>query len=655
MASIERDSAIRGSKGGSRPEGYFPFSTGGRAVLHFLFSGLARLRGLLRAHRAAKSVYWAIEYMTSKNLLKSAAFLLGMALAAGAAGAQNDANAPESPYGGSTVEDIVARVNDQIITKSDYDRALEELNQEGRQRGQTMQEMAASRRDLLRNQIDQQLWLSKAKELNVTGDTELFKRLDEIRKQYNLDSIEDLEKAAKEQGVSFEDFKANIRNQIVTQEVMRQEVGEHLQMTPGEVERYYEQHKQDYVQPESERLSEILITAPADDAAKVAAAKAKADDLEARLHSGGDFAQLARSFSDGPTASEGGDLGQYKLGQGQLPKVLEDKTFSLQTGQYTDPILTRQGYIVLKVVQHTPGGARPFKDVEQDVEEAYYMSMMEPAIRDYLEKMRDDAFIWIKQGYTDSAATPAELHSSISFSAYVPPAAKKKAKVERTRFRESTHTFRQKGGAAAPDQTAAAPAAPAQKPATASKKQNKNAQEATEKPGKKEKIRFGQAPRETLPTATKNSSTENAGALPEPATNPETASNTDQPANPLEPEAPTKKTRFSAHARDPKTKASTPAGAATPAPDAGEVADRQQQSAPLEQGGNTATPNKKKKAAPTTSEKTRLSQQPKKPADSAPPPQPTPIPPVPGAPAPADHPAQPEAQPQAQPAAQTPQ
>ena len=601
--------------------------------------------------------------MTLKNLLKSAAFLLGLALAAGGARAQIDANAPESPYGGSTVEDIVARVNDQIITKSDYDRAQEELDQEGHQRGQTMQEMAASRRDLLRNLIDQQLWLSKAKELNVTGDTELFKRLDEIRKQYNLDSIEDLEKAAKEQNVSFEDFKANIRNQIVTQEVMRQQVGEHLQMTPGEVERYYEQHKQDYVQPESERLSEILITAPADDAAKVAAAKAKADDLEARLHSGGDFAQLAKSFSDGPTASEGGDLGQYKLGQGQLPKVLEDKTFSLQTGQYTDPILTRQGYIVLKVVQHTPGGARPFKDVEQDVEEAYYMSMMEPAIRDYLEKMRNDAFIWIKQGFTDSAATPAELHSSISFSTYVPPAAKKKAKVERTRFRESTHTFRQKGGAAAPEQTAAAPAAdqpadqqaaqpaaPAQQPAAASKKQNKNSEVATEKPGKKEKIRFGQAPRETLPTATKNSATEDAGALPQ------TASNADQPANPLEPEAPTKKTRYSAHARDPKTKAgATPAGSATPAPDAGEVADRQQQSAPLEQGGNTATQGKKKKTAPTTSEKTRLSQQPKKPADTAPPAQPTPIPPVPGAPAPADHPAQPDAQPQGQPAPQTQQ
>ena len=221
--------------------------------------------------------------------------------------------------------------------------------------------MSAAHKELLRNLIDQQLWLSKGKELGLTGETELVKRLDEIRKQNNLETMEDLEKAAKEQGVSFEDFKANIRNQIITQEVMRDEVGARVQMTPGEVERYYEQHKQDYAQPESERLSEILISASADDPAKVAEAKAKADDLEARLHAGGDFAQLARSFSDGSTAAQGGDLGQYK--RGQLPKALEDNTFDLKSGQYTDPILTRQGYIILKVVQHTPGGPKPFKDV----------------------------------------------------------------------------------------------------------------------------------------------------------------------------------------------------------------------------------------------------------------------------------------------------
>ena len=103
-----------------------------------------------------------------------------------------------------------------------------------------MQQISEAHKDLLRNLIDQQLWLSKGKELGINGETELVKRLDEIRKQYNLETLEDLEKAAKEQGVSFEDFKANIRNQIITQEVMREEVGRKIQFTPGEVQRYFE-------------------------------------------------------------------------------------------------------------------------------------------------------------------------------------------------------------------------------------------------------------------------------------------------------------------------------------------------------------------------------------------------------------------------------
>src|SRR5437763_4517636 len=186
--------------------------------------------------------------------------LVGTLLFAAPVVAQTRPAQPESPYGGSVVEDIIARVNDQIITRSDYDRALKELDAEGRQRGLGMQQISEEHKDLLRNLIDQQLWLSKGKELGVTGETELVNRLNEIRKQYNLSTMEDLEKAAQEQGVSYEDFKANIRNQIITQEVMRQEVGRHMNITPGEVERYFESHKQEYTQPESVRLSEILIS-----------------------------------------------------------------------------------------------------------------------------------------------------------------------------------------------------------------------------------------------------------------------------------------------------------------------------------------------------------------------------------------------------------
>ena len=114
----------------------------------------------------------------------------------------------------------------------------------------------------------------------------------------------------------------------------------------------------------------------------------------------------------------------------------------MKTGEFTEPILTRQGYIILKVVQHIPAARVPYKEVETQVEDAFYMSRMEPAIRDYLTKMREDAFIDIKPGYIDTGASPNETKPV--FSAYTPPAPKKKAKVERTRFRETTHTFRQK-------------------------------------------------------------------------------------------------------------------------------------------------------------------------------------------------------------------
>jgi peptidyl-prolyl cis-trans isomerase SurA len=574
--------------------------------------------------------------MTLRILRTPAAFVFGTLLLAGSTLAQTHPAAPESPYGGATVEEIVARVNDQIITRSDYDRAMKELDAEARQRGASMQEISEAHKDLLRSLIDQQLWLSKGKELGITGETELIKRLNEIRKQYNLETIDDLEKAAREQGVSFEDFKASIRNEIITRLVMRDQVSRKVQFTPGEVQRFFQAHKQEYAQPESVRLSEILVStgapAPAvpgaaqpDDPAKLAAAKAKADDIEARLHAGGDFSQLAKNFSDGPTAAEGGDLGAYK--RGELNKAFEDKTFVLKTGEVTEPIRTKQGFVIMKVVQHVPGGVPELKDVEEQVEEAYYQSRMEPAMRDYLTQMREEAYIDIKPGYADSGASPKEIKPV--YSAYTPPARKKKKKVERTRFRESTHTFRQKSAQAAAEPPPPPP--PAEKG-----KKGKNAGLTSEKPGKKEKIRYGQAPTKTLPNAP-DTTTENAGAV-------EQAANTaPEPVNPLETNArPERKTRLSDRAKQPKQpKAKGPKvdKQAPAAPDAAEVADRQTQAAPLGLSGDTAA--KKKKKATTTGEKTRLTDK-KKP--EAPAQQPDAVPSAPAPPAPAPRTSPPAAQ-----------
>jgi peptidyl-prolyl cis-trans isomerase SurA len=541
--------------------------------------------------------------MTSKALRIPAVYSLAAILLATFSWAQARPATPESPYGGNTVEEIIARINDQIITRTDYERSQKELDQEARQRGASMQEISEGHKDLLRNLIDQQLWLAKGKELGVTGETELVNRLNEIRKQYNLATMEDLEKAAKEQGVSFEDFKANIRNQIITQEVMRDQVGRKIAPTPGEIQRYFEVHKQEYAQPESVKLGEILVsTGTAADDQKLADAEAKADDIEARLHAGGDFTQLARSFSEGTTAPAGGDLGQYK--RGQLDKLFEDKTFVLKTGEYTEPIRTKQGFVILKVIQHITGGVPEFKDVEPDVEQAYFMAKMDPANRAYLAKLRDEAAIYIKPGFEDSAATASEKHPSITFSAYAPPSSKKRKKVERTRFRETTRTFRQKSAQPAPPPAGEAAATPAAKPDKASKKKGKNTdQTAAMKPGKKEKIRFGKAPQQTLPSEP-SAATEDAGAPPQVAANAVA-----EPDNPLENTVkPEKKSRFSERAKlpkQPKSKGPQLDPEAPPPPDAAEVADQQSQAGPLGLGGNTTA--KKKKKATTTGDKTRLS------------------------------------------------
>ena len=123
------------------------------------------------------------------------------------------------------VEDIVARVNDQIITSQTTIEPRNNWMPKPKQQAIPARELQQKQADLLRDLIDQQLLLSKGKELGITGETELIKRLDEIRKQNHLDSLEDLEKAAQQQGVSYEDFKANIRNSIITQQVVRDEVG----------------------------------------------------------------------------------------------------------------------------------------------------------------------------------------------------------------------------------------------------------------------------------------------------------------------------------------------------------------------------------------------------------------------------------------------
>lgn len=333
----------------------------------------------------------------------------------------------------TVVEEIIARVNNQIITRSEYLRSREQLKQEMQQQNPSEADRAyqEKQRDVLRDLIDQQLLLEKGKDLGITADTELIKSLDEMRKQMNLESMEELEKAAESQGISFEDFKQNRRNQIITQQVIGREVGSHLSITKDEEQQFYDQHRADMERPEQIRLSEIIVapkvppapavtptpsdpnapqTAPAPQAPptpgpeELAAAEAKAKDLREQIEKGAAFEDIAKKNSDGPSASQGGDLGYFK--RGVLAKELEDKTFGMKAGEVSDVIRTKQGFVILKVTEHQAAGIPPLKDVEPRIQDALYMQKLQPALRTYLTKLREDAFIDIKAGYVDTGASP---------------------------------------------------------------------------------------------------------------------------------------------------------------------------------------------------------------------------------------------------------
>jgi peptidyl-prolyl cis-trans isomerase SurA len=323
----------------------------------------------------------------------------------------------------TVVEEIITRVNNEIITRTEYVRSRDQLKQEVQQQDAANADriFAEKQRDVLRDLIDQQLLLQKGKDLGITGDTELIKRLDEMRKQMNLATMEELEKAAEAQGASYEDFKQNLRNQIITQKVIGQEVGQHLAMNKEDVKKFYDQHRAEMERPEEVRLSEILIapktpaqSAPsagakpeppseAETEAALAAAQAKAQDLLDQFHKGAKLEDLAKKYSDGPSAKDGGDLSYFK--RGALSKELEDKVFALKTGEVTDVIRTKQGYVILQTTEHQMAGIPTMKEVEPRIQDALYMQKLQPALRTYLTTLREEAFIDYKNGYIDSGAS----------------------------------------------------------------------------------------------------------------------------------------------------------------------------------------------------------------------------------------------------------
>jgi peptidyl-prolyl cis-trans isomerase SurA len=312
---------------------------------------------------------------------------------------------------GQIVEEVVARVNNDVITRTDLENARKALQDEARQDcpACTSEQLAAKtepfEKDLLRDLIDNSLLVQRGKDMGINVDASVVKQLDQIRQDHKIDSLEDLEKAVTANGEDYEDFKTQIRNQLITQEVIRQAVGSRIVVGHPEVLAYYDKHKQDFVRPEQVVVREIFVSTEGKTDQEKATLQKKADGLLLRVKSGEDFGELAKRFSDGSTAKQGGDLGTFE--KGQLAANLEAVAFKLDRGQTTEVLPTKTGFLILQVQEHYASGQQPEEKVDSEIIERLSAEKMKPAMRDYLDMLRQDSYVDVKPGYVDTAEVAA--------------------------------------------------------------------------------------------------------------------------------------------------------------------------------------------------------------------------------------------------------
>jgi len=310
------------------------------------------------------------------------------------------------------VEEIVAKVNSDIITRGELAHTRSEFEAEFRQQGlsgakltQAVQERSA---DALRDQIDQLLLVQKAKDLNISVDSEVTKRVAEMQVRANISDPDKFHDFVREQmNMPFEDFRLQLKNQILTQRVIGEEVSSKIAIPVPEKHKYYDEHKKDFVRDEQVFLQQILISTEGKTPAQVTAAEKKAKEIVARARKGEKFGDLATTNSDdAETSRNGGELPPYK--RGQLMKQIEDIVFKQNKGFITDPIRVPTGFLVLKVVERYEKGQASFEEVENEINERMVMPQMQNKVRTYLTRLRTEAFLEIKPGYVDSGAAPGK-------------------------------------------------------------------------------------------------------------------------------------------------------------------------------------------------------------------------------------------------------
>lgn len=295
---------------------------------------------------------------------------------------------------GGTVDRIIAKVNEEIITLSELNRHMDPARRElgAKYSGEQLQKaLEKAEKTTLDGLIEEKLIYQKAVELEYEADADekVDAYVQRVMKENNFKDTDEFEEALAREGQSLREYRDLLRRQVIASELVNDFINARISLLTPEIEQYYKNHLAEYTTPEEITLSEILITAADGDAA----ALARAEDLHRRLLGGEPFAALASQYSRGPTADKGGSIGSY-LGAKLHPDTA-GAVSGLGEGGISNPQKLQEGYVIYRVDARKAPMVRPLEEVKDEIRNRLYQEKRNPEYDRFIAQLREEAYIQI--------------------------------------------------------------------------------------------------------------------------------------------------------------------------------------------------------------------------------------------------------------------
>jgi len=303
------------------------------------------------------------------------------------------AAAPAAPAQ-EVVEEIVAVVNDDIITLSEF-RSQWEITKSQLQAQQLPQEQydqqyALLKKEFLNSMITEILLLQKAKEIGLNVQEQLKGMIEKIKQENNMASDADLRRAVEQQGIPYETWLKQYEEGMMRQGVIYTEVERSIVLEDSEVVQYYKKNPAEFTVPTEYKLNAIYIASENRPAEEVERLKAAVDD---KLKAGATFADTAAELSDQPMKDAKGDLGTFKAGE--LETTLEAPVERLKPGDRAGWINNKNGWYLLQLVEKKDSYLRSFDDARKEVEEKLFNEKRNVKTEAYVKTLRDKSYVKI--------------------------------------------------------------------------------------------------------------------------------------------------------------------------------------------------------------------------------------------------------------------